>query len=302
MKKSIKVLLIALTVIFTLGWTSPVKAATATVNLATAGNFAILAGSAVTNVPTSAITGNVGLYPAAGSFYDSGVTQAQVTGTIYSRNAAGPAGYVEDPVLLLAAKNDLTAAFIDAAGRGVTSTIATELGGQTLTSGVFNSDNTRFGITSPNPLILDGQGDPNAVFIFEMGFDGTGLTVGPGSTVQLTGGASACNVFWVVNTASINTTAVFKGNILALNSITVANGANIEGRLLARDANVTLISDTITVGTCGTPTIPTASPTTKLPKTGSDSNKTTIPLYVFIAAGVFTISMFIYIARRKQTT
>jgi hypothetical protein len=173
---------------------------------------------------------------------------------------------------MVTAKNDLTAAFIDAAGRTPVTTVPTELGGTTKTAGVYDSAATTFGITAgAGPLVLDGQGDPSSVFIFEMNASGTGLTVGPGSTVSLINGAQACNVFWRVDTATINTTAVFKGNILALTSITVANGANIEGRLLARNGNVTLISDTITRPTCTTTSSgggSSSSTTPGLPNTG----------------------------------
>jgi len=107
------------------------------------------------------------------------------------------------------------------------------------------------GITAgAGALVLDGQNDPSSVFIFQAPFEGTGLTVGSASTVTLTNGALACNVFWRVDSADIDTTAVFVGTILALNSITVANGATIEGRLLARNGNVTLINDTITAPIC----------------------------------------------------
>jgi len=110
------------------------------------------------------------------------------------------------------------------------------------------------------PLILDAQGDPNGVFIFQAPADqADALTVGPGSEVQLTGGAQACNVWWAVVGATIDTTAIFKGNILAATSITVAQGANIEGRLLALEGNVTLIQDAITRADCAVspgPTVP----------------------------------------------
>ncbi|MBC8132406.1 MAG: DUF3494 domain-containing protein, partial [Deltaproteobacteria bacterium] len=80
-------------------------------------------------------------------------------------------------------------------------TIPTELGGQTLTPGVYSSASTTFGITAgAGPLILDAQSDPYGVFIFLMNSGATGLTVGPGSVVQLTGQAQACNVFWKLNT------------------------------------------------------------------------------------------------------
>ena len=231
------------------------------VSLGTADPFAILAGTpAITNVPNSVITGNVGLSPATGA--GIGVTCSEVTGTIYSVDAAGPLPCrVTDPALLTLAKNNLTAAYTDVAGRTPVSTVATELGGTTKTPGVYDSASTTFGITAgAGPLILDAQGDPNGVFIFEMGAGGTGLTAGPGSQVQLRGRAQACNVFWRLTSATIDTTAVFKGNILALTSITVNAGANIEGRLLARNGQVTLIQDTITRSVCAASPIPPGIP------------------------------------------
>lgn len=132
-------------------------------------------------------------------------------------------------------------------------TLPTELGGTSVVAGVYDSESTTFEITAgAGPLVIDGQNDPSSVFIFQAGFEGTGLNVGSGSSISLINGAQACNVFWRVDTANINTTANFKGTILALNSISVANGATIEGRLLARNGNVTLINDTITVPLCTT--------------------------------------------------
>jgi Ice-binding-like len=239
----------------------------APVNLGTADPFAILAGTPnITNTPPSVITGNVGLSPASAA--TSTVACSDLTGTskFYSvtaaGGAAGPPCQVVDPVLLTGAKGDLTNAFTDVMNRGVTNSVPVELGGHTYGPGVYDSaPSTTFGITAgAGPLILDGQGNPNAVFIFEMNSGSTGLTVGPGSQVQLTGGAQACNVFWRVTTASIDTTAVFKGTILALTSITVNKGANIEGRLLARNGTVTLIQDTITRSACAAPAAPAAPP------------------------------------------
>lgn len=283
--------------------TSIVRAAQTTVSLGTAAPFAILAGTPnITDVANSSvIAGNVGLSPASGA--GIGLLCSQVTGTIYSVNAAGPLPCrVTDAPLLVTAKNDLTTAFNDAAGRTPVATVPTELGGTTKTAGVYDSASTTFGITAgAGPLVLDGQGDPSSVFIFEMNAGGTGLTVGPGSTISLVNGAQACNVFWRVDTASINTTAVFKGNILALNSITVANGANIEGRLLARNGNVTLDNDTITVPTC---TIPSSSAITvpKLPNTGVSS----LPIELILGAVAFVlllIMLFIlYFISKKRLT
>jgi hypothetical protein len=253
------------------GQTSP-----APVDLGTADPFAILAGTPnITDAANlSVITGDVGLSPATGA--GIGLLCSQVNGTIYSVDAAGPLPCrVTDPVLLTGAKNDLTAAYDDAAGRTPATEVPTELGGTTKTPGVYDSASTTFGITAgAGPLILDAQGDPNGVFIFQMAADGTGLTVGPGSEVQLTGGAQACNVFWQLNTATIDTTAVFKGNILALNSITVNNGADIEGRLLARNGNVTLINDTITRSDCAPAPAP---PTPSEPSAPSEPPTATAP-------------------------
>jgi hypothetical protein len=149
------------------------------------------------------------------------------------------------------------------------------------------------------------------VFIFEMNSGATGLTVGDGSTVQLTGLAQACNVFWRLNTASIGTTAVFKGNILALTSITVANGANIEGRLLARNGNVTLNNDTITRSTCMTPaqaaaavaaaTASTSTTTPGLPNTGiAPKDKNSTPWSIIVPTGVVVTLASLYAVRKKR--
>lgn len=228
------------------------SAAQPTVNLRTASPFAILSGTPnITDAGNaSQITGNVGLSPATGA--GNGIACSQVVGTIYSVDASGPLPCrVTNGPLLVTAKNNLTTAYDDAAGRTPVSRVDTELSGQTLVAGVYDSASQRFDISAGDgPLVLDGQNDPSSVFIFQVPFEGNGLTVGPGSTVSLINGAQACNVFWRVDTASIDTTAVFVGTILALNSISVANGADIEGRLLARNGNVTLINDTITVPIC----------------------------------------------------
>lgn len=273
-----------------------------TVNLGTADPFAILSGTGVTNVATSTITGNVGVSPTTGASI-TGLACAEVTGTIYAVDSAGPACRVVDGPLMVTAKNDLTAAFIDAAGRTPVTTVPTELGGTTKTAGVYDSASTTFGITAgAGPLVLDGQGDPTSVFIFEMDATGTGLIVGPGSTVSLVNGAQACNVFWRVDTATIDTTAVFKGNILALTSITVANGANIEGRLLARNGNVTLVSDTITRAVCAATTTTTTTTTPGLPSTGISPKNITDTLWSVLApVGIVIALASLYLVRKKRT-
>lgn len=278
-------------------------ATTVTVDLGTAENFAVLAGTAVTNVPTSVISGDVGLSPAAGSNYDAGVTTAQVDGTIYAVDGTGPAGSVNNPGLLTTAKNDLTTAYLDAAGRTPTQTFSTtdnQLGGQTLTSGVYafgHADTAN--ITAASPLVLDAQGDPNAVFIFQASSD---LVTASGSVVQLINDAQSCNVFWQVSSsATLGTGSTFVGTIMALTSITVTSDVTVYGRVLARNGAVTLDSDTITSSIC---TVSPDSDDTVLPNTsGVTTSKKVITLNTVLLAlaGISTISIFLTTIRKKQT-
>lgn len=301
MKKIGKITAVAvLMTAMVLGPSTMVRAATATVDLGTAGNFAVLAGTPVlTNTGNSVITGDVGLSPAGGGGF-AGFPPAVVHGTIYAVDAFGPSGSINDPDLLTIAKNDLTAAYGDAAGRTPVTTVTTELGGLTLTSGVYTSASTALQITAgAGALVLDGQNDPNAVFIFEGSDEQAGsLTVGPGSTVSLINGAQPCNVFWRVYGATIDTTAVFKGNLMALTSITVADGANIEGRLLARNGQVTLINDTITAAVCAAGTDTTTVP--GLPETGVSSTNSKNLIDMLILAGIFAGSLILTISLRKR--
>jgi len=213
--------------------------------LGSAANFAVLAGEAVTNVPTSAITGDVGLSPAAGSNY-AGLTVAEVTGTIYAVDASGPAGAAgNNPVLTLAAKNALTAAYLDLFGLTPDDLIAGgELDGLTLTPGVYRDDGAPASLTNSGLLELDAEGDPDAVFIFQ---SASTLIAEVGSEVSLINDAQACNVFWQVgSSATLKTNSTFVGTILALTSITLENGANVDGRVLAQNGAVTLDTNTIT--------------------------------------------------------
>jgi hypothetical protein len=144
------------------------------------------------------------------------------------------------------AQTDLTTAYNDAATRIPDATIPTELGGTTVTPGIYNSAAGTFQITGD--VTLDAQGDPDAVFIFQAA---STLITAAGSSVTLIGGAQACNVFWQVGTSStLGATTDFAGDILAQVSITVGNGVTIDGRTLARTGAVTLDTDTITLSTC----------------------------------------------------
>ncbi|MEX1995715.1 MAG: ice-binding family protein [Candidatus Saccharimonadales bacterium] len=287
-------------VLFMLSVAGLARASHPPVDLGTTESFAVLAGTEITNVPTSAITGNVGLHPDTGAAI-TGLTCAEVIGTIYDVDGtyAGACEVTNEP-LLNTAKQDLVTAYDDAASRTPVTTVLTELGGQTLTDGTYDSASTTFEITAgAGPLVLDGEGNPDAVFIFLMNSGATGLVVGPGSEVQLTGEAQACNVFWKLNTATIDTTAVFKGTILALTSITVDNGADIEGRLLARNGNVTLISDTITVPTC---TVSSSDDTTGLPDTGLGPNDKNALWSILLPVGIFLVGVVsLFLARSNRT-
>ncbi len=219
--------------------------AQAPVGLGTAGNFAVLAGSAVTNTGPSVISGSIGLAPgSAVSGFPPGIV---LNGTTQVANGVA-----------LQAKNDLVTAYNDAAGRSSTMTVASDLAGQTLTPGVYSSAST-LGLSGQ--LTLNAQGNPNAVFVFQAG---SSLIVGSGSQVNLIGGAQACDVYWQVgSSATIGTSSAFVGNILALTSITMTTGATLQGSALARNGAVTLDTNTITRATCaaGTTTTTTTSGT-----------------------------------------
>ncbi len=290
--------------IFAVSLTGQALAATV-VNLGTATGFAVLAGTSITDVPTSVITGDVGLSPAAGSNY-SGLTSAEVSGSIYAVDGSGPGGSVNNPALLTTAKNDLTAAYVDAAGRTPTNTFVAgdnQLGGQTLTPGVYAFGHaTTANITAASPLTLDAQGDPNAVFIFQASSD---LVTASSSVVQLTNGAQACNVFWqVTSSVTLGTSSTFVGTVMALTSGTVTTSAHVLGRILARNAAVTLNSNTITKPTCaagtnGGPSSSTTTPT--LPNTGlAPENMRSAQWSMIVPAGVVVIAGTLYLARKKR--
>jgi uncharacterized repeat protein (TIGR01451 family) len=226
---------------------SVIAAGPPTVGLGTADSFAILAGSTITDVPASTITGDVGLSPAAGSFI--GLTCAEVTGTIYSVDGSGPLPCrVTNAGLLTTAKNDLTVAYGSAAGRTPDTTFVAgdnQLGGQTLSAGVY-----RFGGAVTANLIgnLTLSGDASDVWIFQAT---STLITAASSSVTLTGGAQACNVFWQVGTsATIATSTSFVGTIMADQSIALQTGATLQGRAMAMIAAVTLDQNTITRPAC----------------------------------------------------
>jgi hypothetical protein len=217
----------------------------AAVNLGSAANYVILAKSAISNVPTSVITGNLGLSPAAASFITGFAlnlpagsafsTSAQVTGNVYASDYAVPS-----PNNLTVAIGDMMTAYTTAAGRvnpDYTELAAGAIGGLTLPPGLYKWSNT---VTIGSDVTLSGG--PTDVWIFQIA---GGITQASAKHVILTGGALASNVFWqVFGVVNIGTTAHMEGQILSQTSITLGTGASANGRLMAQTA-VTLAGNTV---------------------------------------------------------
>jgi hypothetical protein len=213
----------------------------------TAGNYVILAVAGVTNVPTSAVTGNIGVSPidstamtgfsqtmdATGTF----ATSAQVTGKMYAADYAAPT-----PADLTTAIGDTGTAFgnADAKIPGTTNLGAGNLTGLNLAPGVYNWT-TGVSVDSASAVTLTGS----ATDVWVLQISG-GITMNPGSTVTLAGGALPKNVFWrTAGVAALNTTAHLEGIVLSGSGITLATGASVNGRLYATTA-VTLSANTVT--------------------------------------------------------
>jgi len=195
--------------------------------------FAVLAGTTVTCAGASTITGDVGVSPGA-AIVGFPVPCTDV-GTLRTPPASDPA------------QLDLTAAYTTLAGLPCAASIGPNLAGLTLTQGVYCIGAAASNLTGT--LTLDAQGNANAVFVFQMS---STLITSPGSTVSLINGANACGVQWQVSSsATIDVGTTFVGNILALTSIAMNNGANLTGRALARNGAVTLNNNTVSFGACG---------------------------------------------------
>jgi hypothetical protein len=215
--------------------------------LATAGQYAVLAGTGVTNTGASTISGDVG---SSATSTETGFAACPAADcvTLTGANHTDPN---PNDATTQGAKSALTTAYDDAAGRSPT-TVLTELGGQTLVAGVYGAASGTFGMTGT--LVLDGQNNVDSVFIFQTA---STLITGGSGNVTLINGAQACNVFWKVGSAAtLGAGSSFRGTILAHDNISLGDGVIVDGRLLAGEqasgtGAVTLIHDTITMpSTC----------------------------------------------------
>jgi hypothetical protein len=204
------------------------------VGLATAKTFAVLAGTKVENTGASTVSGDVGLNPGKLTGITGFPPGLVTNGTQHAADAAA-----------LQAQADLTTAYLNAQGRTPVLTVSKDLGGQTLTAGVYKAP-AQLKLTGT--LTLDAHNDPNAVFIFQAGSD---LITASTSQVKLVNGASPCNVFWqVTSSATLGSDSSFRGTIMALTSISLDTRATVDGRVLARNGAVSLNANKINNAQC----------------------------------------------------
>ncbi len=231
-------------------------------SLGTATSFAVLAGSTAINTGPTIVTGDLGVSPgSAVTGFPPGIV---VGGAIHAADAVAAQ-----------AQSDLTAAYNNLAGQACNTTLTgQDLGGLTLTPGVYCFSSSA---QLTGQLTLDAQGDPNAVFIFQIG---STLTTASNSSVRVINGGACNNVFFQVgSSATLGTGTTFVGNILALTGITLTTGATVAGRILARNGAVTLDSNTVSTSCAAAPTsTPTATATatdTPVPPTNTSTATST---------------------------
>jgi hypothetical protein len=203
------------------------------VNLGSSGNFLILAKSAINNNPTSTLTGDLGLSPAATS-YITGLaltdntgfaTSPQVTGKVYASDMANPT-----PITLTTAVENMITAYNEAAGRpnpDFNELGAGNIGGLTLAPGLYKWTNT---VLVPTNITISGSATD--IWVFQIAGN---LTLSSAVNITLSGGALAKNIFWqVAGEVTVGTTSHFEGIILSMTSITLETGATMNGRALAQ--------------------------------------------------------------------
>jgi hypothetical protein len=201
------------------------------VPLGSAASFAVLAGSTVTNDGAETnVIGNLGVSPGSQvTGFSAGTGTVSGGGAIYAADATAAQAQV-----------DLTAAYDNAANRANSTAVLADIGERTIVPGLYKASGP---LAITGTVTLDGGGDPNSVFIFQIP---TSLTTSTDSAVVLINRANACNVFWQIGTAAtINAGSAFNGTVLAQTSITLGTGASVNGRLLARTGAVSLLSNII---------------------------------------------------------
>lgn len=208
------------------------------VNLGVAGDFVILSKTGITSVYKSSITGDIGTSPITGAAMVVDCTE--VTGSVFSVDAAGPACKTTSATMLTLAVGDMQTAYTDAAGRSNPDYLnlgAGTIGGKTLLPGLYTFTSS---VNIPTDITISGSSTD--IFIFQIA--GT-LKMSSGVRVTLEGGAQAKNIFWqVADAVTFGTTSHFEGNILGQTGINLQTGATINGRMLAQTA-VTLQMNTV---------------------------------------------------------
>lgn len=255
------------------------------VELGTTTNFAVLASSTVTNTGTTVVSGTAG--------GDIGVSPGSAFSDLGALSTNGVM-HLNDAVAITA-QTDLVTAYNDAAGRLPVTELPTELGETTLAPGTYSTASGELQITGT--LTLDAQGDADALFIF---IAGSTLVTASESSISLLNGADPCNVVWVVgSSATLGTTSLMVGRIMAMASITATTGAEIQGQLLARTGAVTLDSNIITNNVCTADVTPTPTPTPT--DTGEELPDTSTVSFNLIGAGILltTISVAGLLMRRR---
>jgi hypothetical protein len=215
------------------------------VPLGTAQSYGVLGASTVTNTGPTVISGDVGVSPGAAVV---GFPPGTATGAIHAADAQA-----------LQAQTDATTAYNFLAGQSCGTTLTGDLGGRTLTPGVYCYSSSAL---LTGTVTLDAQNNPGALFIFQIG---STLTTASGARVSLVNGAQGCNVWWQMgSSATLGTGTTFVGTLIALASDTLTTGATLAGRAIARTGAVTLDTNTITAPSC-TITGGAGGPTTGIP-------------------------------------
>ncbi len=239
---------------------SPATAA-AGLGLGTADQYSVLGATTVTNTGSSVLSDDLGLSPGTSA---TGFSTATIGGATHIADAQA-----------LQAQSDLTTAYNAAAGASATGgSLGASLVGGVHGPGVYNASSA---LGMSGAVTLDGRGNPNSLFIFQIG---AGFTTASSTSVVLIGAAQACNVFWQVgSSATLGTNNAFVGTIMALTSISLNTGTTVQGRALARNGAVTLDNNVFTTPGCDlttptTSTSATATPTTTSTSPGSTATST----------------------------